>query len=169
MRAALARHDTLLRAAIAAHGGAVFKTVGDAFHAAFATATDAVSAALAAQRALAAETWGATGPLRVRMALHTGAAEQRDGDYFGHALNRAARLLAAGHGGQILLSAASWELVRDHLPAEVALRDLGAHRLKSLARPEHIFQLVVPGLPADFPPLQTLDRPTTNLPAQTPP
>ncbi len=166
MRAALARHDTLLRAAIEAHGGAVFKTVGDAFHAAFATAVDAVSAALAGQRALAAEAWGATGPLRVRMALHSGAAELRDGDYFGHALSRTARILAAGHGSQILLSAASWELARDHLPAEVTLRDLGAHWLKSLARPEQIYQLAVPGLPADFPPLQTLDRPTTNLPAQ---
>jgi predicted ATPase/class 3 adenylate cyclase len=166
MRAALARHDALLRTAIEAHGGAVFKTVGDALHAAFATAVDAVSAALAGQRALAVEAWGATGPLRVRMALHSGTAELRDGDYFGHALSRAARILDAGHGGQVLLSAASWELARDHLPAEVALRDLGAHWLKSLARPEQIFQFAVPGLPADFPPLQTLDRPTTNLPAQ---
>ncbi|HEX9438481.1 MAG TPA: NB-ARC domain-containing protein, partial [Roseiflexaceae bacterium] len=159
-------HDALLRTAIEAHGGAVFKTVGDAFHAAFATAVDAVSAALAGQRALAAEAWGATGPLRVRMALHSGGAELRDGDYFGHALSRAARILAAGHGGQILLSAASWELARDHLPPDVALHDLGAHWLKSLARPEQIYQLAVPGLPAEFPPLQSLDRPTTNLPAQ---
>src|SRR6266545_2385109 len=166
MRLALARHDALLRTALEAHGGAVFKTVGDAFHAAFATAVDAVSAALAGQRALAAEAWGATGPLRVRMALHSGGAELRDGDYFGHALSRAARILAAGHGGQVLLSAASWELARDHLPPDVALHDLGAHWLKSLARPEQIYQLAVPGLPAEFPPLQSLDRPTTNLPAQ---
>jgi predicted ATPase/class 3 adenylate cyclase len=167
MRVALTRHDVLLGAAIETHGGAVFKTFGDAFCAAFAIASDAVSAALAAQRTLQAEDWGATGPLRVRMALHTGMAELRGADYFGHALSRAARILTAGHGGQVLFSAASWELVRDHLPSAVALRDLGAHWLKGLPRPEQIYQLVAPDLPADFPPLATLDRPTTNLPAQT--
>ena len=172
MRAALARHDALLRAAIERHGGAVFKTVGDAFHAAFVTATDALAAALAAQRALQAEAWDEFSPdqaqlaITVRMALHTGTAEVREGDYFGHTLNRIARLLTAGHGSQILLSAATWELVRDHLPPDVALRDLGAHWLKSLPRPEQIYQLIAPDLPSDFPPLVSLDRPTTNLPAQ---
>src|SRR5687767_2189754 len=111
MRAALGRHDAILRAAIEAHGGVVFKTVGDAFYAACVTAPPAVEAALAAQRALQAERWDATlGQVRVRMALHTGAAEQRDGDYFGPALNRVARLLAAGHGGQVLLSTVTTEL-----------------------------------------------------------
>src|SRR5690242_8692405 len=103
MRSALARHDTLLREVIEAHGGSVFKTVGDAFYAAFARAPEALAAALAAQRALQGEAWDQTSPLRERMALHTGAADERQGDYFGPALNRVARLLAAGYGGQILL------------------------------------------------------------------
>src|SRR5690348_14036601 len=102
MRLALARHDALVRAAIHEHNGHVVKTMGDAFHAAFARAQDAVDAAIDAQRSLQAEPWNEAGPLWVRMALHTGAAEERDGDYYGPPLNRAARLLAAGHGGQIL-------------------------------------------------------------------
>jgi len=166
MPAALARHDSLLRQQIAAHGGVIVKTRGDGVHAAFARATDAVRAALEAQRTLHTADWGTLGTLRVRMALHTGVSEERDGDYFGPALNRAARLLAAGHGGQILLSAATCELARDHLPSEVALHDLGEHRLKDLSRPEHIFQLDAPDLMADFPPLRTLERRRTNLPTQ---
>src|SRR6185295_11411371 len=130
-------------------------TAGDAICAAFARATDALTAALAAQRALQSERWGATGPLRVRMALHTGVVETRDGDYVGHPLNRLARILATGHGGQMLLSQATQELVCDILPPEVALRDLGAHRLKDLTRAEHIFQLVTADLPSDFPPLKS--------------
>jgi predicted ATPase/class 3 adenylate cyclase len=169
MPAALARHDALLRQQIAAHGGHVFKTIGDAVCAAFATAPDALAAALATQRALQAEEWGAIGPLRVRVAIHTGVADMRDGDYFGPALNRVARLLSAGHGGQTLLSAAAWELARDHLPSDVELRDLGEHRLKDLTRPEHIFQLVAPDLPADFPPLQALDASPRRLPPQSTP
>jgi len=163
MPAALARHDALLRQQIAAHGGQVFKTIGDAVCAAFATAPDAMATALAIQRGLQAEDWGVTGPLRVRAALHSGAAEERDGDYFGAPLNRVARLLAVGHGGQTLLSAAAWELARDHMPPDVELCDLGEYRLKDLPRLEHIFQLVAPDLPADFPPLRTLDRHATNL------
>jgi hypothetical protein len=115
MRAALARHDDLLRHAIESHGGHVFKTVGDAFYAAFTTAPDAIVAALDAQRSLHAEIWNETGPVRVRMALHTGTAEVRGGDYFGPHLNRVARLLDAGHGGQVLLSLATEELARDQL------------------------------------------------------
>src|SRR3954467_11406883 len=107
MRVALARHDVLVRAAIVGNGGHVVKTVGDAFHAAFSRAPDAVAAALEAQRRLQAEPWGETGPVGVRMALHTGAAEERDGDYYGPTLNRAARLMSAGHGGQVLLSQAT--------------------------------------------------------------
>ena len=115
MERALARHDAILRRAIEAHGGQVFKTLGDAFCAAFAIVPEALTAARAAQRALATEPWGEIGSIRVRMALHTGAAQVRDGDYFGPALNRATRLLAAGYGGQILLSAAAQELAHDHL------------------------------------------------------
>jgi predicted ATPase/class 3 adenylate cyclase/Tfp pilus assembly protein PilF len=166
MRGILARHDALLGAAVDAHGGVVFKTVGDAFYAAFADAPAALDAALAAQQALSAEDWGSGEPLRVRMALHTGSVEARDGDYFGRPLNRVARLLSAGHGGQTLVSGATEELIRDTLPPGVSLRDMGEARLKDLLRPEHIFQIVAPGLPADFPPLKTLDARRTNLPAQ---
>ncbi len=166
MRGALARHDALVRSAIEAHGGHVFKTVGDAFCAAFQTAPAAVAAALAAQRALAAEAWPAEAPIAVRVGIHTGAAEARDGDYVGTALNRVARLMGAGHGGQVLVSAAAWELVRDDLPDGVGLRDLGERRLKDLRRPERVFQLSGPGLAAEFPPLATLDARPHNLPVQ---
>jgi predicted ATPase/class 3 adenylate cyclase len=165
MKVALARHDRILRQAIESHHGHVFKTVGDAFYAAFPSAPDAVSSALDAQRVIQAESWGET-PIKVRMALHTGAADERDGDYFGPALNRVARLLSAGHGGQTLLSAATEESVRNQLPKDTELHDMGERRLKDLTRPEHIYQLLVPGLPANFLPLKTLDTFHTNLPAQ---
>src|SRR3990172_5109719 len=117
-------HDALLRRAIEANGGYAFKTVGDAFCAAFPTAPEGLEAALEAQRGLQAETWdSAIGTIRVRMALHTGSAEERDGDYFGQPLNRVARLLSAGHGGQTLLSLATQELVRDQLPSKVTMLD----------------------------------------------
>ncbi len=170
MSGALARHDEILQGAIEDHGGFVFKTVGDAFCAAFATAPDGLEAALEAQRALLTEEWSeAVGTLKVRMALHTGAAEERGGDYFGPPLNRVARLLSAGQGGQILLSLATQELVRDNLPDGADLRDLGERRLKDLFRPERVFQLVGPDLPASFPPLKTLDARANNLPAQPTP
>ncbi len=160
MAAALSRHDALLRQAIAAHGGQVFKTVGDQFCAVFARVPDAIAAALDAQHALQAEAWEFPGGLRARMALHTGIAEERDGDYFGPTLNRVARILAAGHGGQVLLSQAVWELAADELPSGVEGRDLGERLLKDLKRPERLFQLVAPGLPADFPPPRT--QPSTG-------
>jgi class 3 adenylate cyclase len=125
MSEALARHDEILRGAIEERGGYVFKTVGDAFCCAFPPATDALEAALEAQRTLLSSEWEETGPLRVRMALHVGAAAERDGDYFGPPLNRVARLLSAAHGGQVLLSAATHEVVRDQLPAGATLMDLG--------------------------------------------
>jgi predicted ATPase/class 3 adenylate cyclase len=165
MREAVARHDALLRQAIAGHAGTVFKTGGDAFFAVFHRATDAVAAALEGQLALAAEKWR-TVHLRARMAVHTGDAEPREGDYFGPTLNRTARLLAAGHGGQTLLSLATATLVRDALPPEGALRDLGSHRLKDLQQPERVFELRHPGLHADFPPLRSLDALAHNLPLQ---
>ncbi|MDQ3910252.1 MAG: adenylate/guanylate cyclase domain-containing protein, partial [Actinomycetota bacterium] len=169
MQAALARHDEILKRAIEEHGGYVFKTVGDAFCAAFATAPDALEAALEAQRGLLASRWEDAGPLRVRMALHVGAAEERDGDYFGPPINRVARLLSAGHGAQVLLSQTARELVRDRLPAGAALEDLGEHRLKDLFGPERVFQLTAPGLPAEFPPLRTLEGHPNNLPIQPTP
>jgi predicted ATPase/class 3 adenylate cyclase len=166
MAAAHARHEAILREAIAAHGGWAYKQIGDAFQAAFQTAPAALAAAVAAQQALAGESWGEPGPLRVRMALHSGTAEERADDYVGPLLNRVARLLVAGHGGQILLTAAAYELVRDHLPAAVELRDLGERRLKDLARPEHIWEAWEPSAPRDFPPLKTLDWRPNNLPRQ---
>ena len=169
MAEALARHDRILRGAIEAQGGYVFKTVGDAFCCAFPKAPDALEAALEVQRTLLAQEWGETGPLRVRTALHTGAAEERDGDYFGPPVNRVARLLSAGHGGQVLLSLSAQELVRDDLPGGAELRDLGERRLKDLFRPERVFQLLSPELPAGFPPLKTLDARANNLPLQPTP
>jgi predicted ATPase/class 3 adenylate cyclase len=166
MRLALARHDSLLRAAVEAHDGSVFKTMGDQFCVAFATAPDGAAAALSAQRALSAEPWAEVGTVRVRMALHTGAVEHRDDDYFGPPLNRVARLLDAGHGGQILISQGTADLVREALPETAALRDLGTHRLKDLAEPEHLFQLVVASMPGDFPPLRSLEAFAHNLPRQ---
>src|SRR5215212_5872854 len=166
MSKSLLRHDEILSTTIEAYDGYVFKTVGDAFYAAFPTAPKAVSAALDAQRALHHAEWEETGPLRVRMALHTGAAEERAGDYFGPSLNRVARLLSAGHGGQVLMSLTTEELVRDELPEGVGLRDLGERRLKDLFRPEHVFQVTASGLPTEFAPLLTLDARRNNLPAQ---
>ena len=166
MGKSLVRHDAILRAAIESDGGYIFKTAGDAFYGAFETAMGAVRAVAAAQRDLFAEAWGETGPLRVRMALHTGAAEFRENDYFGPVMNRTARLLAAGHGGQTLLSFPTTELVRDHLPPGVLLRDLGERRLKDLNRPERIFQMIAEGLPTEFPPLRSMEVVPNNLPVQ---
>ena len=159
MKVALERHDALLREAIAAAGGHVFKTVGDAFCAAFATADDALRAALGAQQALAAEDWSridpALPPIRSRMGIHTGVATERDGDYYGRPVNRVARIEAAGNGGQILLSLATQQLVREQLPAGSALRELGTHRLKDLSHPETLFQLLAPELPDVTTPLRS--------------
>jgi predicted ATPase/class 3 adenylate cyclase len=166
MRQALARHDQVLREAVATHGGSVFKTGGDAFCVAFQRAPDALAAALDAQLALVVEEWGKLGPLRSRMALHAGTAEERNSDYFGPVLNRAARLVAIGHGGQTLLSQTVYDLARDMLPSGAALRDLGDHRLRDLQRPEQVFQLVHPALPDAFPPLRSLESFPNNLPLQ---
>ena len=170
MSEALARHDEILRTVIEANDGHVVKTTGDGFHAVFSTATHALEAALEAQRALLREEWGEKiGPLRVRMALHTGATEERKEDYFGPPVNRTARLLSAGHGGQVLLSLATQEFVRDWLPAGVIVEDLGERRLKDLSRPERIFQLAVHDLPSEFPPLRTLEGRPNNLSLQPTP
>ena len=167
MGAALAVHDELLRAAITGHGGTVVKTMGDGMLAVFERASgaiDAVDAALDAQQALRDAAWAATGPLRVRMAIHAGTAEAREGDFFGQALNRDARILGIGHGGQVLLSAIAAALTRDRLPPGVDLIDLGSHRLRDLDRPEQVFQLAADGLPREFPPLRSLSTRRSNLP-----
>ncbi|HEU5433327.1 MAG TPA: AAA family ATPase, partial [Thermomicrobiales bacterium] len=167
MMGAVQRHLALLDAAIAAHDGAHFKTIGDAVQAVFPTARDGLAAAVDAQRALAAEPWpAATGPLRVRMALHAGDAAPVAGDYLAPCLNRLARLLATGYGGQILLTDAVRRLLDGWLPAEVALRDLGRQRLRDLLEPEEVWQADIAGLPAAFPPLKSLAGHPTNLPTQ---
>jgi len=166
MKVALARHDQILRAAIESHRGYVFKTIGDAFCAAFPEPAVALAATLAAQRSIEGETWDVPGGIHVRMALHAGETVEREGDYFGPPVNRVARLLSAGHGGQTLLSAAMEELVRANLPAGVTLRDMGERRLKDLGQPERIFQVDAPELPASFPPLKTLDARPNNIPLQ---
>jgi predicted ATPase/class 3 adenylate cyclase len=168
MAPALRRHDELLRAAVGQADGFVFKTVGDAFCAAFATPQAALDAAVGAQRSLTAEQWPTSRPIRVRMSLHTGVCEERDDDYFGPVVNRTARLEAVAHGGQVLISGATAELLTETLPDGVALRDLGLHRLKDLGRPERVFQLETEFLPSGFPPLASLDNPElpNNLPGQ---
>jgi predicted ATPase/class 3 adenylate cyclase len=163
MRAALARHDEVVRHAIEGHDGFVVKTTGDGFHAAFGTAHDAVDAAVAAQLALGEGPWEVTGPLKVRMGLHTCEAELRDGDYYGSAVNRAARLMSVAHGGQVVASAATSELVRG---GSVELVDLGEHRLRDLTTTERVLQVHAPGLTREFPPLRTLDALPGNLPRQ---
>jgi predicted ATPase/class 3 adenylate cyclase len=165
MSPALARHDALLQGAVAGHGGTVFKHTGDGFCAVFPDARAALTAAVAGQQSIAAAEWGEVGPLRVRMALHSGTAEHRDGDWFGPALNRTARLLATAHGAQVVVSLATAELTRDVLPPKVELVDLGEHRLADLARTERVFQLSHPDLEAEFPPLRSLPRYRHNLPA----
>src|SRR5262245_5924578 len=159
MQTALARHDALLAGVIRQHGGFVIKSrgEGDSLFAVFSRATDAVAAASELQQALARESWPTTVPLRVRVALNTDEAQLREGDYYGPAVNRSARLRAAAHGGQVLLFQAVAELVRAGLPQGATLRDLGLHRLRDLQHAERVHQLVVPGLPPDFPPLRSLD------------
>lgn len=166
MRKALTVHETILREEIARHNGYVFKTVGDGFFAVFGDALSAAAAASAAQKRLMGTSWEMPGGLRVRIALHTGTAQLQEGDYFGPALNRVARILSAGHGGQILVSESTRTLVERDLPQGSSLRDHGLHRLKDLARPEHIFQLVTPELPDAFPQLRSLDAFPNNLPRQ---
>jgi len=158
MRVALARHDEILRKTVEAHDGSIVKTTGDGLHAAFATADHALAAAIDAQLALTGDVWPLPEPLRVRMGIHTCEATATDGDYVGLGVHRAARIGAAGHGGQILISPATADLLED----DAALRfvDLGSHLLKDFLQPQRLFQLVAPDLPREFPPLRAQrDRP----------
>ena len=160
---ALAEHRQALRDAFSPHGGVEVDTQGDAFFIAFARARDAVAAAAGAQRALV------SGPIRVRMGIHTGEPLRTGEGYVGMDIHRGARIAAAGHGGQVLISQTARELIQEDLPEEFALRDLGEHRLKDLSRPQRIFQLVAQGLEDEFPPLATLENRPTNLPPQPTP
>ena len=155
----LATHCALLRAAFAAHEGHEVDTQGDSFFVVFPRATQAVAAAVAMQRALAAEAWPEGGTVRVRIGMHTGEPIRTAAGYTGLDVIRGARIKDAGHGGQVLLSKSTAALIEDALIDGLSLRDLGAYRLKDLPRPERIFQLIIPDLPADFPPLQSLDTP----------
>ena len=167
MVAAHARHDQILREAIESNNGYVFQVVGDAFCAAFPSAPEAVRAAVKSQIELNAENWGEA-PIRVRMGIHTGKAEvQQDGFYRGFiTLSHVQRLMSIAHGGQVLLSLSAQELLQDELPEDIQIRDLGRRQLKDWSRPEHIFQLVISGLRADFPPLSTPESFPHNLPLQ---
>jgi predicted ATPase/class 3 adenylate cyclase len=169
MQEALRAHDEILRKAVAAHGGEVFKTGGDAFSAAFRRPSDAVGAAIDAQQALAGADFGSVDGLAVRMAVHVGTAERREGDYFGPALNRVARLLSLGHGGQVLVTSSAAELIAAERENRHTLRHLGAHPLDDPLQPVDVHQVDVPGLPHEFPPLRTTENRPTNLPRQPAP
>jgi predicted ATPase/class 3 adenylate cyclase len=169
MRDAVTEHDAMLSRLFRAHGAHIFKTIGDAFCVAFRTVPDAVNAAIAAQRELGSRDWSAVEGITVRMAIHVGTTDERDGDYFGPVVNRVARLLSIAHGQQVILSAAARSLAENALPRDAALRDLGSHRLKDLSQPEAVAQLDVRGLPTMFPPLNSLDTGKTNLPLQVSP
>ena len=168
MMQALQHHDAVIDAAAGANNGVLVRPrgEGDSRFVVFPDALDAIAAAVEIQRGLAAEEWDTPEPIVVRMSLHTGASDLQAGDYYGTAVNRAARLRGVAHGGQTLISRATCELVRDHLPPGVALRDLGEHTLKDVTRPEHVFQVDIEGLEADFPPLASLSRVPNNLPIQ---
>jgi predicted ATPase/class 3 adenylate cyclase/DNA-binding CsgD family transcriptional regulator len=171
MEEASARHSQIVRERVAAHGGQVFAAVGESFRTVFASPASALTSAVAIQRAVATEPWPSGLPVRVCMALHAGICVERDGDYLGPVVNRAAQLLSVGHGGQVLMTRAAQELLADRLPDGIGLRDLGEHRLKDLGRPERVFQATGPGLPDGFGPLHSLDDPRNalrnNLPSQS--
>ena len=169
MTKALRRHDVILREVIEMHDGHVFKTVGDAFSAAFSLAERAVLAAAEAQRRLGSEVWPPEARVRVRMGLHSGRCEEQDGDYFGSVVNRAARLEASAHGGQVLVSAVTATLAATSLGPDITLENLGQHRLRDLTESERIFQARADGLEEAFPPLRTLSNPAmkNNLAQQT--
>ncbi len=168
MMDALRLHDDAIDAAVEAHGGVSVKPrgEGDSRFVVFQSARDAVHAVAEMQRRLANVEWPTPRPLRVRASLHTGLAELELGDYYGSAVNRAARLRAIAHGGQTVMSTATHDLIQDHLAEGLTVADMGWHRLKDLTRPEHVFQLEVDGLDGDFPPLKSLDTLPNNLPEQ---
>ena len=166
MRQALARHDEIARDVVKRHEGVFVKTTGDGIHAAFEDPSNAIGAALALQRALASAETTAGVSLKLRCGMHAGVDERRDNDFFGRAVNRAARVMSVAHGGQMLLSEAVASLVRERLPGGVSLKDLGTVRLRDLATSEHVYQVVHPQLRQEFPPLRSLEATPNNLPQQ---
>lgn len=167
MAKSLARHDEILARTIDARNGRILKTTGDGMIAVFEDPEDGVRAAVVVQRELGAEPWDPSTPIRIRIGIHSGDTEQRGDDLFGPVMNRAARIMAAAHGGQILVSGTAADLARSHLPAETGFIDLGLHRLKDLTTPERLYQVTTDGLPSNFPPPRTLDGRPNNLPQQT--
>ena len=166
MQKAVERYDALLRAAVGNHGGSIFKTTGDACCSVFSRPQDAVAAMIEAQRAFATEAFSGVDGFDVRAAIHTGPANERDGGYSGPAVDRVTRLLAIAHGAQILASGVTQDIALGALPPQTAFKDLGAHRLKDLARPEQVYQVVAPGLSTDFPALRSLTALPNNLPME---
>jgi predicted ATPase/class 3 adenylate cyclase len=166
MKAAVGRHDEILRSVMSTHDGHVFKTVGDGFCVAFGSAENGVAAAVAAQRALSAQDFSSVDGLRVRMGMHVGEASERNDDYFGPTVNRVARLMSIGHGGQILISEAVYGSVNGEFPSGASAIDLGSRQLKDLLEPERVWQITIAGLPGGFPPLHSLDARPNNLPIQ---
>ena len=168
MLEALRQHDEAIEEAVADHAGVPVRPrgEGDSRFIVFADADDAVAGAAAMQRRLASVDWATPAPLRVRASVHTGSADLRSGDYYGSAVNRAARLRAIAHGGQTILSGATHELIERDLPSEVSFRDLGMHLLKDLTEPERVYQLDVVGLESSFPPLTSVNAVPNNLPQQ---
>ncbi|MCC6569974.1 MAG: adenylate/guanylate cyclase domain-containing protein, partial [Anaerolineales bacterium] len=183
MKSALAKHDSILKEAVESHRGQIVKTTGDGIHAVFPTALDGINAAIESQHKLNSLILDSQLPitnppitnpqspisslsLKSRMGLHTGEAELREGDYFGQTLNRAARIMSAGHGGQILISDVVAQVAREHLSADVSLVDLGEHYLKGVVQAEKIYQIVAPNLQKEFPPLNSIPSATNNLPQQ---
>jgi predicted ATPase/class 3 adenylate cyclase len=164
MQKALSDHDELIRKIVDAHGGKVFKHSGDGALAVFGGAADALTASADLARRIGETVHPDIGPLRIRIAVHTGEAEERDDDYFGQALNRTSRLLSVAHGGQVLVSLVTERMAGGAVGEGISFRDLGEHRLRDLARSERIYQMDVDGLPVEFPPLRTPDMVPNNLP-----
>src|ERR1700747_313040 len=162
----LKQHQLIIRQAIAAASGGEVRTEGDSFFAVFPTAPAALGAAVAGQRGLAAQAWPAGQSVRVRMGLHTGNGVLSGSDYVGMDVHRAARIASAAHGGQLIVSDSTRSLVEQSLPAGTRLRELGEHRLKDIVHPEHLYDLIIDGLPAEFPPPRSLDARPNNLPQQ---
>src|ERR1700731_12453 len=165
----LHEHQNIIRAIIAKHEGCEISTEGDSFFVAFARAADGIAAAAGSQKALAEYTWSHGVTPLVRMGLHTGEPLCLENDYTGLDVHRGARIRGAAHGGQVLLSAATKTLAGNRIPEGVTFRDLGEHRFRDLERPEHVFQLVIPGVRSDFPPIRSLNNCPNNLPAQLTP
>lgn len=168
MRSALAKHDAILKESIESNNGQIVKTTGDGIHAVFSKAMDAINASILAQGSFQTSEFfkNSQVSINVRMGLHTGEAELRDGDYFGGTLNRASRIMSIGYGGQTLISGTTLQIAQEHLPAEVSVLDLGRHQLKGLIKSERIFQISTPDLQQEFPPLKSQSHPTNNLPAE---